>query len=137
MNNVGNERVMIASNNYVSDIQMSQYKWSKTHSPSVFFAKVGAAVMLDRKRLVLSDFLSDNNTMAYCFDTLKLDTDFVYSLFMNIRLPSLVQVGALPSYGANQVESIEANIPKMSEQEKIGHLFKDIDSLITLHQRKL
>ena len=60
----------------------------------------------------------------------------MFSTFERINLPSLVQIGALPSYNANQVEDITIFIPSKNEQKKIGQLFDQLDSLITLHQRK-
>ena len=74
--------------------------------------------------------------MAYSIDGSALDADFAITLFDTIDLTSLVQVGALPSYNSGDVENIDAVIPEMSEQRKIGAYFKRIDSLITLHQRK-
>ncbi|WP_373845572.1 restriction endonuclease subunit S, partial [Clostridium sp.] len=99
------------------------------------FAKVGAAVMLNRKRLVSRPFLLDNNTMAYSFGA-QLDTKFGKTLFDTIYLPSLVQVGALPSYNATDINELEVKVPKLDEQSKIGLVFSNIDNLITLHQRK-
>ena len=136
MNIDGNERILINSNNYVTDEQVSKNSWKPIEAPAIFFAKVGAAVLLNRKRLVLSDFLLDNNTMAYKIETKHWDLNFVYSIFENLDLTSLVQTGALPSYNANQVEELKVLIPKMNEQRKIGYLLSSIDKLITLHQRK-
>lgn len=136
MNTEGNERILIHSNNYVTDEQVSRNSWKLIEAPAIFFAKVGAAVLLNRKRLVLSDFLLDNNTMAYKIEPNKWDLNFIYSIFENLDLTALVQTGALPSYNANQVEELKVSIPKMDEQCKIGNLMFDIDKLITLHQRE-
>ncbi|MFR3855887.1 MAG: restriction endonuclease subunit S, partial [Streptococcus salivarius] len=52
MNNNGNEHEMVFANNYVTLEQMSQRGWKAIHDvPAIFFAKVGAAVLLNRKRL--------------------------------------------------------------------------------------
>ena len=48
----------------------------------------------------------------------------------------MVQIGALPSYNANQVENMEVLIPNKKEQYKIGELLVNLDKAITLHQRK-
>ncbi|MCI7685973.1 MAG: restriction endonuclease subunit S [Clostridiales bacterium] len=136
MNNVGNEHEMVAANNHVTKEQIARKGWKPIDEvPAIFFAKVGAAVLLNRKRLCRFPFLLDNNTMAYSIDGSALDADFAITLFETIDLTSLVQVGALPSYNSGDVENIDVIIPKMSEQRKIGAYFKRIDSLITLHQR--
>ena len=136
MNISGNEYELLFSNNYVTQEQIERKKWKPiTEVPAMFFAKVGAAVMLNRKRLVNTPFLLDNNTMAYKFGD-AWDTNFGRTLFDTINLASLVQVGALPSYNANDVEGIEIALPTLEEQKKIGDYFRNLDTLITLHQRK-
>ena len=138
MNTDGNENEMTVANNYVTDAQIAARRWSPIEElPAIFFAKVGAAVMLNRKRLCRFPFLLDNNTMAYSLAKDWWDADFAKALFETVDLTSLVQVGALPSYNAGDVEGMEIWLPKLSEQRKIGAYFKNLDNLITLHQRKL
>ena len=137
MNLGGNENEMTVANNYVTAEQIAVHRWSPiTELPAIFFAKVGAAVMLNRKRLCRFPFLLDNNTMAYSLSSTKWDADFARALFGTVDLTSLVQVGALPSYNAGDVESMEIYLPSLLEQEQIGGFFKQLDNLITLHQRQ-
>ena len=137
MNLDGNENEMIVANNYVTAEQIADHRWSPiTELPAIFFAKVGAAVMLNRKRLCRFPFLLDNNTMAYSLSPTKWDADFAKALLGTVDLTSLVQVGALPSYNAGDVESMGIYLPSLFEQEQIGAFFKLLDNLITLHQRK-
>lgn len=137
MNLDGNENEMIVANNYVTTEQIAEHRWSPiTELPAIFFAKVGAAVMLNRKRLCRFPFLLDNNTMAYSLSPTKWDADFAKALFGTVDLTCLVQVGALPSYNAGDVESMGIYLPSLFEQEQIGAFFKLLDNLITLHQRQ-
>ena len=137
MNTDGNENEMTVANNYVTDAQISARRWSPIEElPAIFFAKVGAAVMLNRKRLCRFPFLLDNNTMAYSLSKDSWDADFAKALFETVDLTSLVQVGALPSYNAGDVEGMEIWLPKLPEQRQIGAYFKSLDNLITLHQRE-
>ena len=138
MNTAGNENEMTVANNYVTDAQIAARRWSPIEElPAIFFAKVGAAVMLNRKRLCRFPFLLDNNTMAYSLSKDWWDADFAKALFETVDLTSLVQVGALPSYNAGDIESMEIWLPNLREQKEIGAYFKSLDNLITLHQRKL
>lgn len=137
MNNLGNETEMKNSNNYVNTEQIMRKKWKPVETvPAIIFAKVGAAIMLNRKRLVKHSFLIDNNTMAYIFYD-SWDIKFGKTVFETINLPRYAQVGALPSYNGFDIESIVIKIPNISEQEKIGSFFKELDSYIILHQNKL
>lgn len=138
MNLDGNGNEMTAANNYVTAAQIAAHRWSPIEElPAIFFAKVGAAVMLNRKRLCRFPFLLDNNTMAYSLNNTKWNADFAKALFETVDLTSLVQVGALPSYNAGDIEAMEILLPSLSEQSQIGAFFKKIDNLIILHQRKL
>ena len=138
MNTPGNEYELVTSNNYVTAEQIARMGWRPINQvPAIFFAKVGAAVMLNRKRLVNEPFLLDNNTMAFSMDSSLLDTQFGRSLFERLDLTSLIQVGALPSFNSSDVESISVSLPStMNEQRQIGQYLCDLNTLITLHQRK-
>ena len=138
MNTPGNEYELVASNNYVTAEQIARMGWRPINQvPAIFFAKVGAAVMLNRKRLVNEPFLLDNNTMAFSMDSSLLDTQFGRSLFERLDLTSLIQIGALPSFNSFDVESISVSLPStMNEQRQIGQYLCDLNTLITLHQRQ-
>ena len=138
MNIVGNEYTLVAANNYVSQEQVSRFGWhAVTSLPSIFFAKVGAAVMLNRKRLVKTPFLLDNNTMAYSlvgFD----DENFAMGLFEKINLPSFVQIGALPSLSSQILGSYQIPMPEFpEEQRRIGDLYRGVVTSITERQSAL
>lgn len=137
MNRLGNENELINADNYVTEEQVEHKKWKVIDEvPAIIFAKVGAAIMLNRKRIAKYKFLMDNNVMAYSFSNCW-DTYFGKSLFETIFLPKYAQVGALPSYNSSDIESINVRLPGLQEQEKIGTFFKHLDELITLHQREL
>ena len=138
MNNPGNEVVMMNANNYASDSQLKENKWNPINpqNSGVVFAKVGAAIFLDRKRIVDTSFLIDNNMMSYLFDS-SWNRYFGKTLFEKLRLFRFAQVGALPSFNGSDVEDIKVMIPKESEQKMIGDMFEKLDDIIALHQRKL
>ena len=138
MNNPGNEVVMMNANNYASDSQLKENKWNPINpqNSGVVFAKVGAAIFLDRKRIVDTSFLIDNNMMSYLFDS-SWNRYFGKTLFEKLRLSRFAQVGALPSFNGSDVEDIKVMIPEESEQKMIGNMFEKLDNTIALHQRKL
>lgn len=137
MNLDGNEFIMCSANNYVTLDDIKLHNWRPIDGPAIFFAKVGAAIFLNRKRLVLSKFLLDNNTMAYIINTELLDRYFAFVMFGLLNLPSLVQNGALPSYGAKDVSSMLVKIPPLPEQKRIGALFKELDRNLSLNRAQL
>ncbi|OZG49544.1 restriction endonuclease subunit S [Pseudoscardovia suis] len=137
MNLSGNESVMSASSNYVSAEQVVKNHWKPiTTVPAIIFAKVGAAVFLDRKRVAATPFLMDNNMMAYIPDGKSWDVDFCLSAFNRIRLSNLARIGALPSINASDVEQHHIALPGLPEQRLIGRFFSTLDSLIAAAERQ-
>lgn len=49
---------------------------------------------------------------------------------------SISHVGTISHYTIEQVKDTPILLPKINEQKKLGALFKNLDTLITLHQRK-
>lgn len=138
MNLVGNEIEMTRSNNYVTNEQIEKKRWNPVDDvPAIFFAKVGAAVMLNRKRLCRFPFLLDNNTMAYSLYNDYWNMEFAKAAFTKIDFTKLIQVGALPSYNSGDVEDIRVMLPPMKEQNKIGQYFAHLDHLLSLHRQEL
>jgi type I restriction enzyme S subunit len=128
MNIIGNETIMKKANNYVSTKQISKRRYKVITKPSIIFAKVGAAIFLERKRIA-KDFLIDNNMMAFCPTE---DINFMKVIFENIRLSKFAQVGALPSYNASDVKSIKIDLPCLKEQIPIANFLSAIDAKIAL-----
>lgn len=137
MNNIGNETEMRNANNYVTQEQIMKNSWKVIdETPAIIFAKVGAALMLNRKRLVTRPFLIDNNTMSYSFDE-SWDKDFGLTLFQTINLSKYAQIGALPSYNASDIAMIKVNVPNVQEQSAIGTLFRILDDLLASYKDNL
>lgn len=130
MNLKGNEVNMIVSNNYVNSQAIAKIKAKVIDKKSIIFAKVGAAIFLERKRKVSSPFLIDNNMMAFSSDK-SIDFNYLYYLFSRIRLSKYAQVGALPSYNASDIGNIKVAYPESSlEQQKIAEILSTVDEQI-------
>lgn len=129
MNLAGNETEMLQANHYVTDQQIERLKYKPILESSVIFAKVGAAVFLERKRRA-ERFLLDNNMMAFIPNEALL-FDYSLVLFHNLRLSKYAQVGALPSYNASDLASIRVSIPSLHEQHKIATAQSAMDTKIS------
>ena len=137
MNNIGNEIEMVTSNNYVTQEQIDSRKWKVIDTvPAIMFAKVGAALLLNRKRLIREPFLIDNNTMVY-IPSAYWEVMFCKILFDTLNLSKYSQVGALPSYNGSDIEAIQVLIPTLPEQEAIGSFFQDLDKAIAKQEEQV
>lgn len=133
MNLEGNEFEMKVSNNYVSAEQIRIYKYKPIVKPSIIFAKVGAAIFLERKRIA-KDFLIDNNMMSFTPNDNLL---FIKYVFETLKLSRFAQVGALPSYNSSDIGIIKIKLPSKPEQKKIADFLSAIDDKINLVNQQL
>ncbi|MDF1490236.1 restriction endonuclease subunit S domain-containing protein [Tessaracoccus caeni] len=116
MNLDGNEQYMRSSNNWISEPVRATLGATVLPAGAIIFAKVGAAVFLERKRLLIAPGCIDNNMAAFVADPKNLDSRFAYYSLVNYPLSSLVAVGALPSLNASQLRSI----PRVPSKSCVG-----------------
>lgn len=137
MNKLENDKYMMSANNYISQIIRKEIKATIIPKESIIFAKVGAALLLERKRILTNDSCIDNNMMALTtYD--NIDNIFVYYLLLNTKLSKVSNVGALPSLNAKDIYSIKCKYPAdNSEQKAIGKLLTLVDKEIELLEKEL
>ena len=136
MNNPVNTVFLFLSNKYISRKTAEKEKYSYFNSDGIVLAKVGAALLLDRKRIAKAPFLIDNNLISI-FPKESIDLQYLYYWTLRIRFSSLSQTGALPSISTNQIEKLFVGIPTKLEQQKIASFFSTLDQKIELNERKL
>ena len=102
---------------------------------SVVFPKRGAAIMTNKVRIMGIDSYMDTNMMALTSE--KLDSEFLYNIISKEGLYKIADTSTIPQINNKHVEPYEVTIPSLAEQRRIGAYFKQLDNLITLHQRKV
>lgn len=130
MNNNGNEVLMLNSNNYISEKDLMKLGATIIPRSSIVFAKIGAALFLERKRILLMDSLIDNNMMAIIADIDNIDVKYLYYLLMNTKLSKYANTTALPSINRNDIGEIKFKIPSLHEQEAITQVLTNMDTEI-------
>ncbi len=95
---------------------------------TVVFAKVGAALMLNRRRLLICPSCIDNNMMG--FIPRSAYPAWVLYWMNTIDLGMTVNPGAVPSVNEGQVEKIPTVVPPIPEQQAIVHYLDYIDQRI-------
>lgn len=89
-----------------------------------------------------SDLPQENNVLGPNAILLKTDEDkyFVFTSLTTDDFQSQLfeNVGSSgqPKFNKTELKNINLCIPSLDEQHKIGEIFRNIDNLITLHQRK-
>ena len=123
---------------YVVDTQNKVAEHStvkKVTKGSVVFPKRGAAIMTNKVRIMGIDSYMDTNMMALTSE--KLDSEFLYNIISKEGLYRIADTSTIPQINNKHVEPYEVTIPSLDEQRRIGTFFKQLDHLITLHQRKV
>jgi type I restriction enzyme S subunit len=136
MNTPGNELFMHRANNCISEFQRKDMGAVRIPARAIVFAKVGAAVFLERKRILAQDSCIDNNMAAFIVDESRVDVRFAHYLLTAFNMSSLVATTALPSLNGSQLRSIPLLIPEdIQEQRRIVAALGDADDLIATLER--
>ena len=129
MNSSGNERYLSNANNYVEHKATRYNGWCILPRGAVVFAKVGAALLLNRRRILTVPSIIDNNMMA-AVASRAISPAWLYQWLLTIDFAELVQVGALPSINQDLVGKIVVGVPPLEEQRRIAETLDTIDETI-------
>ncbi|WP_270306827.1 restriction endonuclease subunit S [Bifidobacterium adolescentis] len=77
------------------------------------------------------------DTLFYAIPEASSDINFLLCSFLNVDWKSKDESTGLPSLSKRAINETEVLVPDNGEQRQIGAFFDRLDSLITLHQRKL
>jgi type I restriction enzyme, S subunit len=102
---------------------------------TIVFAKVGAALMLNRRRILTQETAIDNNMMGATAK--ECDHFFLFWLLCSIDFRKIVQDGAVPSINQSQLDELKVAIPELSEQGEIARILKDLHDRSDSLKRKL
>lgn len=137
MNHAGNEVRMVTSNNWISEEARKRIGATVFPADSIVFAKVGAAVFLERKKILTMPSCIDNNMAAFVVDDQQVVSGFMHYVFLNLKFGALVSTTALPSLGGRALAQIEVGLPPLPEQTAIAKVLSDMDTeLAALEARR-
>ena len=133
----GNEREMLVHQHSVSRSTARRLRAHVFPAGTIVFAKVGAALLLNRRRLIARPSCLDNNMMGFMPD----DCDATWALYWltGLDMGRLANPGAVPSVNEGQMRETPAAVPPLPEQRAIA-AFLDretarIDALVAKNER--
>jgi len=106
MNLAGNEVFIQSANNYVSKAQQSEMKAKLHPIGATVFAKIGVALISNRRRLLTTPTIIDNNLMSASPVEGKSGSYFLYSMLSAIDFNTLVSGTALPYLNVSDLKKI-------------------------------
>lgn len=130
MNNEGNSTFMFDSNHWISETVRKQSGANTFPVNTIVFAKIGAAIFLERKKILSRESCIDNNMMGFILNEIKVNPRFIHYLFHNIKLGKLVSATALPSLNGKGIGELIFGIPELPEQTAIASVLSDMDAEI-------
>lgn len=119
MNTPGNERWLIQPENWVTEEQRVRLKMKLWPAGTVVFARVGAAINAERRRLLAMPSILDDNILGITPDGALLDPYFLMLALEEKRLAALAQPGAVPSVNAGIIGALEVPVPPRAMQRDI------------------
>lgn len=106
MNLAGNEVFIQSANNYVSRAQQSEMKAKLHPLGATVFAKIGVALISNRRRLLTTPTIIDNNLMSASPIEGKSGQYFLYSMLSTIDFNILASGTALPYINVSDLKKV-------------------------------
>ncbi|WP_270219752.1 restriction endonuclease subunit S [Lactococcus lactis] len=136
--NKDNGQISMTANTSLEEHE-NYLKRSKLKDGDLLFSIVGT---LGRVGLVEEkDLPANTNQQISIIRLCEGDKYFLFNTLKTHRIISFIKsdatIGAQPSLSLWQIEGLSVPFPNIKEQVKIGSFFKQLDTTITLHQRKL
>ena len=129
MNESGNELFLNSSNNYLSKEAIKSLGARVWPAGTIVFAKVGAALLTEKRRILVQDTIFDNNIMGLV-PKASIESHFLYLFMETVKLGDYVQPGAVPSINNSIVSEIAINLPPLDEQKRIVGIVSSMDEVI-------
>lgn len=138
MNKKGNTIYLSQSKNYISEATRRSLGANTFPPDTIVFAKVGAAIFLERKKILNKESCLDNNLAGFVISDYNTSHHYIHHYLLNFRLGSLVSTTALPSLNGTVLKAVQMPLPPTKrEQEAIATVLSDMDTEIEALEEKL
>ena len=120
---------------YTSGVEKYRIDVAAFEGPAITIAGNGANVGY----LHLADGKFNAYQRTYVLTDFQADRQFLSSVIgqaLPLKIQEEVRGSGIPYIVMDMLTELSVPLPKEGEQSKVGQLFKEVDTLITLHQRK-
>ena len=129
-NNNTDDCYLHEANNYISHDSSNVLHCNVIPQNSIVFAKIGAAIFLERKRLTSEKCCIDNNMMS--FQITNCNNSYILYVLKTIMLGDLVNATALPALKTKDLKELSICIPfSIAEQTAIASVLSSMDEEIS------
>jgi len=135
MNHPNNRFEMKESDNYVDDSILKTIKGQTYPAGSLVFPKIGATINTDKKRMLSTNSVVDNNIMVLIPTKKQLDSHFLFYFFNTFKLSDIINTGAVPTISAETVRNIQIPDLDIAEQKSIANQIDTIRLAISQQEQ--
>lgn len=96
---------------------------------------IGRKGTIDKPYVLKAPFWTVD-TLFYAVPRANVDLNFAFDIFQNIDWKKKDESTGVPSLSKTAINEIDVLVPKHNEQKVVGQYFRNLDHLITLHQRE-
>ena len=114
-----NENFLGQADNYVTYEEARSINARPLPNGTTVFAKIGAAIALNRRAILSESSLVDNNVMGIYSAPGGTDRKFLFYFMTTIALGKLSRATTVPSVRKTDVENIPTPLPPLPEQRRI------------------
>lgn len=127
---------MRTSNNWIDAQTLKELRAKTFPASAIVFPKIGAALLTNKKRLLVQDSVIDNNVMAVVVnDSKECLPEFLYQWFLTLDLGRVASRGTVPSLTSGQIQKVFVPLPPLPEQRRIAHILSTVQTAIERQAR--
>ncbi len=108
-----------AADHYVDDEDLLVLKAKPLPPGAVVFAKIGAAIGLNRRAITTVSSLVDNNVFALIPNASMLDLRFLFHYMCSVDLMPLARATTVPSLRKGDIADLQISLPPLPTQHRI------------------
>jgi type I restriction enzyme S subunit len=132
-----NGKTLLSSPHTISRETAKALRASVIPNESIVYAKIGAALLLNRRRMTTSDCCIDNNMTAYVVNRDRVSPDWAFYWLTTIDFAEHVNPGAVPSFSEGYQSVLSIPLPPIDEQQSIVSFLEEHTTKIDVQVKKI
>lgn len=113
------ETNLTRAKHYLSRSESIQIRAKPLPASTTVFAKIGAAIALNRRAILSEPSLVDNNVMGLYPASTSLDYKFLFHFICTVKLDELSRATTVPSVRKSDIEQIKIPVPPIAKQKEL------------------
>ncbi len=114
-----NRHWLTAANHYLTNSEANSINAKPLPQQTTVFAKIGAAIALNRRAILAEPSIVDNNVMGVHPSLEALHPRLLFYFMWTVRLGDTSRATTVPSVRKSDVENLPIPLPPLSEQHRI------------------